>query len=89
MNGELKGFITLMGNEVAALFLSPFPQGKGMGNALMIKATMLHENLEVEVFKVNEKGRDFYSKCGFEYLNEAFHEPTNQAVLRLKFTPNK
>ena len=55
----------------------------------MDKAQELYGNLEVEVFKENEIGRSFYSKYGFEQLEEKYHEPTGQQVLRLKFTARK
>lgn len=87
--GEVKGFIALMGNEVGAIFLQPNCHGQGIGKALMDKAQEIHGNLEVEVFKVNNIGRNFYSKYGFEQIEEKLHEPTGQQVLRLKFTANK
>ena len=49
----------------------------------------LHGDLEVEVFKENSIGRNFYSHYGFEHLEEKVHEPTGQQVLRLKLTANK
>ena len=78
-----------MGNEVGAIFLQPDCHGQGIGKALMDKAQGLHGNLEVEVFEANTIGRTFYSKYGFEHLEEKLHEPTGQQVLRLKFTANK
>jgi len=89
LEGEVKGFIALMGNEVGAIFLQPSCHGQGIGKALMDKAQEIHGDLEVEVFKVNNIGRNFYSKYGFEQLEEKLHEPTGQQVLRLKFTANK
>lgn len=88
-NGEVKGFIALMGNEVGAIFLQPEHHGKGAGKSLMDKAQELHGDLEVEVFKENSIGRKFYSQYGFELLEEKLHEPTGQQLLRLKFTANK
>ncbi|WP_239249408.1 GNAT family N-acetyltransferase [Candidatus Nitrotoga sp. M5] len=89
INGNIEGFIALMGNEVGAIFLQPKYHGKGVGKALMDKAQELHGDLEVEVFKENSIGLKFYSKYGFEQLEEKLHEPTGQQVLRLKFTANK
>lgn len=89
LDGEVKGFIALMGNEVGAIFLQPECHGQGVGKALMDKAQELHGDLEVEVFKENKIGRKFYSRYGFENLEEKLHEPTGQQVLRLKFTANK
>ena len=88
IDGEVQGFIALMGNEVGAIFLQPICHGKGIGKALMDKAQELHGELEVEVFKENSIGRAFYSKYGFEQIEEKYHEPTEQIVLRLKFSAN-
>lgn len=78
-----------MGNEVGAIFVRPEFHGKGVGKSLMDKAQELHGELEVEVFKENAIGHNFYSKYGFEFLEEKDHEPTGQQVLRLKFAANK
>lgn len=85
VDGTVVGFIALMGNEVGAIFLDPEFQGAGIGKSLMDKARELHETLEVEVFKANSIGRKFYDRYGFQFLAESIHEPTDQAVLRLKF----
>lgn len=86
---QVVGFIALMGNEVGAIFLQPEYHGHGAGKALMDKAQEIHGDLEVEVFKENAIGRKFYSRYGFDHLEEKLHEPTGQQVLRLKFTANK
>ncbi len=78
-----------MGNEVGAIFLEPEFHGQGAGKALMGKAQEIHGDLEVEVFRENAIGRRFYTRYGFEQMDEKLHEPTGQQVLRLKFTANK
>lgn len=89
IEGNVEGFIALMGNEVGAIFLQPKLHGKGIGKALMDKAKEIHGDLEVEVFKENAIGRKFYSQYGFEFLEEKLREPTGQQVLRLQYTANK
>jgi putative acetyltransferase len=86
---QVIGFIALMGNEVGAIFLQPEYHGQGAGKALMDKAQEIHGDLEVEVFKENSIGREFYSRYGFNQLEEKLHEPTGQQVLRLAFTANR
>lgn len=49
IDGSVKGFMALMGNEVGAIFLQPDYHGRGAGKALMDKAQQLHGDLEVEV----------------------------------------
>ena len=50
----------------------------------MDKAQSLHARLEVEVFKENHIGRNFYDRYGFKYLEEKVFETTGDKVLRLK-----
>ena len=88
-NGEVIGFIALIGNEVGAIFVQPEYHGMGSGRALMDKAQQLHGDLEVEVFEANSSGRRFYSKYGFNPLRKNVHEETGNALLRLKFSANK
>lgn len=84
--GAVIGFISLLGNEVGAIFVQPQFHGLGAGRALMDKAKELHGNLEVEVFEKNLIGRRFYEKYGFAFVNKTMHEETGNYMLRLKFT---
>jgi putative acetyltransferase len=86
--GIVIGFICLIGNEVAALFVQPEFHGTGTGRALVDEARELHGDLEVEVFEVNSIGLQFYLKYGFVPFLEKNHEITNMKVIRLKFTAN-
>jgi len=86
IDGKVKGFIALMGNEVGALFLQPSLNRKGIGTLLMNKARELQGDLEVDVFKENIGGHHFYTQYGFEYMKESLHEPTGQKVIRLKYS---
>lgn len=83
---QIIGFISLIGNEVGAIFVQPGFHGTGAGRALMDKAQELCGDLEVEVFKANSIGRKFYSIYGFKPLSERIHEQTGNKLLRLKFT---
>ncbi len=89
VENHIVGFIALIGNEVGAMFLQPDHHGQGIGKMMMDKAQELHGYLELEVFKKNSIGRQFYSKYGFELLEEKTHEPTGETVLRLKFNPKQ
>ena len=85
VDGKVEGFIALMNNEVGAIFVQPCLQGSGIGKALMDKARTRHGELEVEVFKANTIGRNFYAKYGFKHIQESLHEPTGQEIIRLKY----
>lgn len=86
LNGSVLGFIALLGNEVGAIFVDPAFHGSGTGKALMDKAREIHGDLEVDVFRANTIGRQFYSRYGFKLLREETHVETGNAVLRLKYT---
>jgi putative acetyltransferase len=88
-DGEVIGFIALLGNEVGAIFVQPAHHGQGVGRALMDKARELHGDLEVEVFAANSIGRKFYARYGFEPSDEKIHVETGYVLLRLKFTACK
>jgi putative acetyltransferase len=87
--GVVIGFISLIGNEVAALFVQPAFHGTGAGRALVDKACELHGDLDVEVFEVNSIGLQFYLKYGFVPFLEKNHEITNKKVVRLRFSANQ
>jgi putative acetyltransferase len=84
LDGVVVGFIALLGNEVGGLFVDPKFHGQGLGRALMDKARSLREVLELDVFKENRGGRNFYEKYGFSQVNESLHEETGFRQLRLR-----
>ncbi len=84
-NNTVVGFISMMGNEIAGLFVLPNQHSKGIGTKLVHMVSELHNELEVEVFKKNEIGRAFYNKYGFKLLNQFFHEESNSEVMRLAY----
>lgn len=83
-DGQVVGFISLLGNEVGAVFVAPRHQRTGIGWALMDHARVLRGELEVEVFEDNPVGRSFYAKYGFEPIVQKVHEPTGFRLLRLR-----
>ena len=83
--GEVIGFVSLIGNEVGALFLAPNRHGQGFGRALMDHAKSIHKELEVEVFKENGIGRRFYDRQGFVTIEEKLHEETGNRLIRMRW----
>ncbi len=84
-DGAVVGFLSLLDNEIGAIFVHPQFHGTGAGRALMEKAKSRHPVVYVEVFQANAIGRRFYEKSGFQRVHTYLHEPTRQIMLRLKF----
>jgi putative acetyltransferase len=82
--GQVVGFLSLLGSEVGALFVHPEVHRCGIGRALMDHAQALRGDLEVEVFERNWLGRAFYSRLGFELMHKKVHDQTGFEVLRLR-----
>lgn len=87
-DGRVVGFISLLGNEVGAIFVDPAFHRSGIGRALMARAQALRGELEVEVFQSNLLGRAFYARLGFEIMHHKVHDQTGFEVMRLRLTAN-
>lgn len=80
------GFISMIGNEIGGLFVSPNHFSKGTGTKLVNFISEIHDIIEVEVFKKNSIGCAFYKKYGFRLIKEYIHEETNNVLLRLRYS---
>lgn len=75
-NGELAGFISLVGEKICALFVAPKMQGRGIGMALLEYAKSLRGRLSLKVYRENKKAFHFYEKRGFVVAGEEVDEYT-------------
>lgn len=82
--GHVVGFISLLGNEIGAIFVNPELQRSGIGRALLNRARALRGELEVEVFERNVLGRAFYAGMGFELIYRQVHAETGFEIMRLR-----
>jgi len=79
--GSIRGFLSLVENTLAAIFVSPDYQGTGIGKQLMTRAKEVRSNLNLTVYKENRKGVEFYEKCGFQVEREQIDEHTGHPEL--------
>jgi len=85
-NGIIKGFLSLHGNTLAAMFVSPDFQGKGTGQQLMKKAKALRKKLDLTVYQENPKSIQFYRKCGFTIAGERIDEHTGHIEILMEYS---
>lgn len=84
--GEIKGFLSLMGEYLAAIFIFPKEQGKGYGKALLDQAKSEKDRLELKVYEKNTKALCFYKQNGFEIRGKAVDELTGEKEYLLEWT---
>lgn len=83
-DGRVVGFLSLVGNEVGAIFVDPNHQRQGVGRALMDAAHEARPFLELEVFEANSGGRQFYEAYGFRLVGRHTNEASGHPALRLR-----
>lgn len=74
--GQVVGFYSLYGDTLAAIFVSPSLQGKGIGSMLMNDAKSRRECLQLSVYSDNTPSINFYKQHGFISLVEQIDEHT-------------
>ena len=84
--GRVVGFLSLIGNEVGAIFVDPDRRGRGVGRALMDVARGSRPFLELNVFEANSIGRRFYDAYGFEVVGRHMDQAAGQPELRLRLS---
>jgi len=81
----IKGFFSLHGDTLAAMFVSPDFQGNGIGQRLMSKAKSLRNKLNLTVYKQNTRSIDFYLKSGFVIVKERVDEHTGHVEILMEY----
>lgn len=81
---KLIGFVAMIENDVAALFVDPDEHRKGIGRLLLDHVINNRNLLTVDVFKENRIGINFYKKYGFEFVKEKMHIETGNLLLEMK-----
>ncbi|OEC92325.1 N-acetyltransferase [Acinetobacter sp. YK3] len=74
---NIYGFIALVEDTVAAIFVSPEHQAKGIGKQLISYAQDMRSRLELNVYQENKNSVKFYLASGFRIINEGLDTATN------------
>lgn len=73
--GEIKGFVSIINNEfIGALFVDVKFQGMGIGSRLIDYSIGKYKKLTLAVYKENKKSVEFYTRKGFEIIEEGLNE---------------
>ena len=78
-DGEMiLGFVSLVDEYLAAIFVKPEIQGKNIGRLLLNHAKIHRSCLTLKVFCKNNKSIGFYEKNGFTVISESIDEETGE-----------
>lgn len=77
-NHSVVGFIAMVDNYLAALFIDESCQGSGCGKLLLDHAKSTRDTITLNVFARNEKATAFYRKQGFSIQSEQIDGPTGE-----------
>ena len=84
--GEIDAFLAFVDSFLAALFVAPKAQGKGLGSRLFRIARRMHLDLSLCVYKENARAVAFYRRQGLRVLAERVEEKTGHEELVMGFS---
>ena len=87
-SGQVVGFYSLYENTLAAIFVQPEGQGRGLGSALLEDAKRRRAWLELTVYAQNTPSIRFYEARGFVRRGEQQDEHTGAPELLMRFSPS-
>lgn len=83
---EVVGFLSMVDNYLAALFIAAQQQGEGYGKNLLKFIKERRENIHLKVYKKNNKAVQFYLKNGFVVKEELVDEQTAEEEFLMEWT---
>ncbi len=84
--GELAGFMGLMEEYIAGIFIKKAYQHQGIGQALLAEAKNRKEKLTLAVYQKNQQAYRFYQKQGFTLEAENVDPQTNEVEYQMSWT---
>lgn len=89
LNGEIKGFIGLMDEYIAGIFVDKAYRSQGIGRQLLEYVKQLHSTLSLNVYQKNERALRFYRKNGFTIVSKQNDEHTGKIEFTMVLNKNK
>ncbi|WP_355661302.1 N-acetyltransferase [Halomonas salifodinae] len=83
--GRVSGFYCLVETTLAAIFVLPQRQGRGIGAALIEDAKQRRDGLTLTVYRANRPSVTFYQKHGFVIEAEQVDANTGQPELVMRW----
>lgn len=84
---QVQGFVALMDDDIAALFVRPDYQQQGIGSALLDRVKQQRPQLLMRMYCENDIAMNFYLKQGFNIIDEEADSASGQPMVLLRYTP--
>lgn len=84
--GQVLGFTSLHEQRLAALFVSPDAQGRGLGRRLLDETKRRRDSLVLGVYRANTRAVAFYRAAGFMAVDETRDPHTGQPELTMRWS---
>ena len=78
INDEIVGFVAMVDNFLAALFVQTKMKGQGIGSNLLCYIKERRKTIQLKVYKNNSNSIQFYKKQGFDILSDEIDKNTNE-----------
>lgn len=85
LNNAIVGFVALVDNCLAAIFVLPECQGEGVGSLLVEQAKKCRTQLSLNVYKKNTKSVAFYKSKGFVIVSQSVDKATGEEEFLMVF----
>ncbi len=83
--GVLVGFLGMLEDYIAGIFIDPNIKSKGYGKQLIDDVKKSHRVLALDVYEKNTNALNFYLRNGFKIVNKSRCEDTGNVEVRMKW----
>ena len=89
LGGEIKGFVGLMDEYIAGIFVDKAYRSQEIGRQLLEYVKQLHSTLSLNVYQKNERALRFYRENGFTIVSKQNDEHTGEIEFTMIWNKNK
>lgn len=88
-NDQIDGFIGLMEDYIAGIFVREAAQSNGIGKKLLDYVKKIKPTLRLSVYEKNMRAIHFYQREGFVFQSESIDENTGEKEFVMVYTQQK
>ena len=83
---KVVGFVGVMDNYIAGIFVSKEYQSNGIGKQLLNHCKDIYDTLSLSVYSKNVVAINFYEKNGFKKVSTSIDEDTSEKEITMKWS---